>query len=228
MNIYVTNDSTVLTNAEVQAALPAFQRQCWHVRYWWGAWARLLFVGTPPVSDSWQINILDDSDMAGALGYHDYTPGGRPVSKVFAKTDQQYGLSWTVTFSHELCEMLVDPWISTAMQTDNNRFYALELGDPVEADALGYTITTKNAKPVLVSDFVLPNWFIPGSPGKYDYRGHCTEPLEVLKGGYAQYFENGWHQVDSQSLQMALEDSVRFRDRQRQGVANAWFESRAD
>ena len=213
MNIWLQNESSVLTDAQVQAALPAFQRQCWHVRAWWGAFATIKF-GKPPVADAWQILILDDSDQAGALGYHDFTPGGRPIAKVFAKTDIENYRTWTVTLSHELVEMLVDPWISAAMQTSNTRFYALELGDPVEADELGYTITTKGAKPVLVSDFALPNWFIPGSPGRYDYKGHCTAPLEVLPGGYAQWHDgSGWHQVDAQGMAMTLEGSARFRDR---------------
>lgn len=213
MNIYVINESTVLEDEQIVECMPAFQKQCWHVKFWWGNFATMKF-GPPAVEEAWKIVILDESDQPGALGYHDFTPGGRPIAKVFAKTDLDFGYNWTVTLSHELCEMLVDPWISAAMQTSNTRFYALELNDPVEADSLGYEIKGQMRSVVQVSDFVLPNWFIPGSPGRYDYRGHCSKPLEVLEGGYAQYYENGgWHQVNAQNAQMELEESARFRDR---------------
>lgn len=198
MRIYVTNESTVLTDAEVADALPAFRRQTYHVREWWRTSVEDLIFGAPPVEDAWQIRILDDSDQQGALGYHDFTPGGRPISYVFAKTDADYGYSWSVTLSHELVEMIADPWISALMQVSDTAAYALELGDPVEADNLGYEITVKGHGPVLVSDFVLPNWFVPGSPGQYDYKGHATKPLQILPGGYAYKWEGGkWTALDS-------------------------------
>ncbi len=50
----------------------------------------------------WWIIVSDNSDQAGAGGYHDLTDEGKPLGKVFAKTDMQSGSSWTVAFSHEL------------------------------------------------------------------------------------------------------------------------------
>src|SRR6266571_4314023 len=58
---------------------------------------------------SWWLVILDTSDVADALGYHDFTPAGRPIGKVFAQSDIMDNLEWTVTASHELLEMLADP-----------------------------------------------------------------------------------------------------------------------
>src|SRR5438552_13701576 len=57
---------------------------------------------------SWPINILDDSDVQGALGYHEYTSRG-PKSKVFARTSLYAGVPWSSVASHELLEMLADP-----------------------------------------------------------------------------------------------------------------------
>lgn len=215
MKIFVQNKSTVLTQFEVANALPAFKRYLSYVSSRWGAWGGAsLVLETPPTQDEWQIVILDNSDQAGALGYHTYTPSGKPISYVFAETDKKYGYSWTVTLTHELAESIADPWISAAMQTSNTRFYAVENGDPVEADNLGFNITITGYPPVLCSDFVLPGWFIPGHPGPYDWRKHCTAPLQVLPGGYAQWYESGsWHQVNAEGAEMALEDSARFRDR---------------
>src|SRR5438105_4204939 len=41
------------------------------------------------VKGAWAMIFLDDADQAGALGYHDLTPDGLPVSKVFVKTTLQ-------------------------------------------------------------------------------------------------------------------------------------------
>jgi len=215
VKIYVSNLSTALPQAEFIAAFPALKRYLSYVASRWGAWGGAsLVLGPPATQDEWQIVILDNSDQAGALGYHDYTPGGKPISKVFAKTDKQYGYSWSVTLTHELSEMIADPYISACMQTSNTRLYAVEVGDPVEADDLGFNITMTGYPPVLCSDFALPGWFIPGHPGPYDYKGHCTAPLQVLPGGYAQWYDgSGWHQVGPNGEKMKLENSARFRPR---------------
>lgn len=60
---------------------------------------------------SWWLGIFDDSDVPGALGYHDVTNEGLPLGKVFAGTDIKYEANWTVALSHELLEMLADPEI---------------------------------------------------------------------------------------------------------------------
>lgn len=208
MRIYVTNISTVLTDAQVLDVLPAMRRQTYQVREWWRTSVEDLIFGEPPIPEAWQIVVADDSDQAGALGYHDFTPDGRPISYVFAKTAGQYGYSWTVTFSHELVEMIADPWISALMQTGDKRFHALELGDPVEADALGYHIHVPGHEPVLVSDFVTPNWFVPGATGVYDFKAHCIEPLQILEGGYAYIWEppGGWYAVDAKGTKSRSEE----------------------
>jgi hypothetical protein len=113
----VENKSTVLMDAQVQAAIPALQQQVsYHFKPYWNEGARLVFVpsGSVPPIGSWLLSILDDSDQAGALGYHEVTSDNTPLLKVFAKTDQENGLSWTVTASHEVLEAIADPWVSSA------------------------------------------------------------------------------------------------------------------
>jgi hypothetical protein len=118
IQVSVINASTVLTDSDVQAVVPALQTQV-HRDFApaWGVDADLTFVGsgaTPP-SGTWWLSILDNSDQAGALGYHDLTPDGLPLGKVFAGSDLQLGFKWTVTASHELLEMLGDPDIDLSM-----------------------------------------------------------------------------------------------------------------
>src|ERR1051326_6400732 len=180
VSIAFENKSSVLTDAEVQAAIPALQHQVsYDFKPYWNEGARLVWVpsgSSPPTgAGSWLLSILDDSDQAGALGYHDVTADNTPLMKVFAKTDRDNNLSWTVTASHEILETLADPWINSAWQTSNTEFVALEVGDPVEADELGYTIDG-----VLVSDFILPAWFVSGlKVPKYRVAGHLHGPPPV-------------------------------------------------
>lgn len=211
--IVVTNQSTVLPTSEIAGWLPAFQ---YAVSYQfapsWGAGCHLV-MGTTVPKTAWQIVVLDDSDQAGALGYHDETPDGYPLAKIFAKTDLDNGYNVQVTFTHELFEMLADPDISRAYQTGNTQFTALEVGDPVEADSLAYE---NHSHPgVKISDFILPAWFGQGFLGApYDHAGHCTKPEQVLPGGYVSVYVagKGWTTHNAEG-KPTVTDSQRVRSR---------------
>src|SRR5215471_12736742 len=167
-------------------ALPAFHAQAlYHFSYHWHTSANLHFAqpGAIPHGMS-HIAIMDDTDQQGALGYHDLDPELLPDAFIFAKTDKDYGLSWSVTFSHELPEILADEWINSGWQVGYD-WWALGVCDPVEADELGYEIPVGKNPPVLVSDFILPYWFMPDANDptkKFDRMGHCKKPLEILPG----------------------------------------------
>lgn len=177
--IAVVNESTVVTDTELEAAVAALQKQVGlDFKPHYGIGAKLEIHSSVP-ANYWGLIILDDSDQAGALGYHDLTADGLPLGKVFAKTDKDNGYNWTITTSHELLEMLGDPWVDAAVQVAGRTFYALEVADACESDQYGYDIDG-----VMVSDFVLPDWFIKGSQGPYDFKEHISQPLELLPGGY--------------------------------------------
>jgi hypothetical protein len=57
----------------------------------WGLDAQLTFIpqGSQPPANTWQLVILDDSDQADALGYHDLTEDGLPMGKIFADSDMK-------------------------------------------------------------------------------------------------------------------------------------------
>jgi hypothetical protein len=224
-NIVLVNESTVLTDAQVQAVVPALQTQA--SRDFAPAWlqdASLAFQGAkggPVAAGAWQIAVLDDSDQAGALGYHDLTPDGLPLSKIFAKSDLQYGTSWTVTLSHELLEMLADPWINRCAQFGDD-FLALEVCDAVEDDSLGYQING-----TLVSDFVLPAWFTPGSSGPWDFRSLLAAAGQLLSGGYIGMYVpgQGWTQKTQDRMAFAKRAPVGSRRERRANRAH-WHRSR--
>src|SRR5712692_10062037 len=149
IKIAVINASTVLTDKDIENVLPALQTQVSRdFAPAWGVDADLAFVpqGSNPSPGAWWLVILDNSDQAGALGYHDVTSEGLPLGKVFAGSDIQYGYNWTVTASHELLEMLGDPEIDLTVFVQKNarsgELYAYEVCDACEADQFGYQINS--------------------------------------------------------------------------------------
>ena len=138
--IAITNASTCLTDAQVEAVLPALQKQVSDdFKAYWDLDCTLAFLANsqPLTHGYWQIVIIDNPDQAGALGYHEMTSAGTPLAKVFAKLDLESGSSWTATLSHELLEMPADPWINWCAVGNDSRIYALEVCDAVEDDGLG-------------------------------------------------------------------------------------------
>jgi hypothetical protein len=158
----------------------------------WGTPAKLI-KSTDYVKNAWAMVFLDDADQAGALAYHDLTPDGMPQSKVFVRTTIKNGDLVSVSASHELVEMLVDPAINM-MTTgpDSKTIYAYESADPVEA--LSFKV---NGIPM--TDFVYPSYFEvfhkPGSVA-FDYLKKVNKPFQILSGGYQIIFKNGkWSQT---------------------------------
>jgi hypothetical protein len=207
IQISVINASTVLNDNDIRPVIQALQQQVSNdFQPAWGVDAEINFIptGSAPPTGTWWLTILDDSDQAGALGYHDLTPEGMPLGKVFAATDLKYGNSWSVTASHELLEMLADPNINLTVFVQNanttGTLFAYEVCDACEADNLGYKIGN-----VLVSDFVYPAWFedfrIQGST-QFDQGNHIQSPLELLPGGYIGVFNvsdgSGWTQLTAE------------------------------
>jgi hypothetical protein len=209
--IQVINESTCLTDAQVSAAVPDLQIQITRdFAPIWGEDATLSFVaggGKNADPTQWWCVILDDSDQAGALGYHDLTTTGLPIAKIFAKSDLEYNLSWTVTTSHELLEMLGDPFINMSAYSQERdgslNLYCYEACDACEDDQFAYKINQ-----TLVSDFVTPDWFGNFAGTKFDFRGFIHKPLQLLAGGYIGKWDenNGWTQITAQKGMARLSD----------------------
>lgn len=145
------------------------------------------------IKGSWAIQFLDDADSPGALAYHDLTPDGYPLAKVFVRTTIKDGQLVSLSASHELAEMWADAAINM-MTTgpDPAAMYAYENADPVQG--LSFLI---NGIPM--ADFVYPSYFEsfrkPRSV-KFDEMGAVTRPFEILPEGYQIIFKNGrWSQL---------------------------------
>jgi hypothetical protein len=121
------------------------------------------------------------------LGFHDLTVGEQPYGFTFIKDTTQAGFQWSSTMSHEIMEMIVDPyaneWANARFQ-GHLAYFAYEVCDPVQNDV--YMLNG-----VQVQNFILPSWFISSNQGnaaKWDYQGNLTGPLEVDNGGDAMLF----------------------------------------
>ncbi len=181
----------------------------------WGTPAKLIKT-TDFQKGAWAMVFLDDADQAGALAYHDLTPDGLPISKVFVKTTLDDNQLVSVSASHELVEMLVDPAINLMTTGPNPKIvYAYESADPVEA--LSFDVDG-----IQMSDFVYPSYFEnfhkPGSV-QFDQMDKVRQPFQILSGGYQIVFKNGkWSQVfgsETKKKAFAKEDRREHRSEQR-------------
>jgi hypothetical protein len=161
-----------------------------HVAQAWGTGnSSSVIMQNTPQRGHWPVFLLDTADaVPGALGWHQTDDDYRPVGYIGVKTDEKYGMQPSVTLSHEIVEIVGDPWADASIQMTSSEFWARELGDPVEADRDGYDIDG-----VLVSDFIFPAWFN-GRAGPYDYAKRVSAPRTLRPGGYQARWSQatGW------------------------------------
>jgi hypothetical protein len=155
----------------------------------WGIGASIAPIrrgGGPPRS-AWSIRMVDPDVTAG--GEH-LDVRGAP----FAVVGVDEG--WTATASHELLEMLGDPWRRRFLTAPSIEpaaaarpvHYLVEIADPCEP--VSYMING-----VQVSDFVTPAYY-GGGRGPFDLLGRLSRPLEVPPGGSLSWvdpYDRRWH-----------------------------------
>jgi hypothetical protein len=234
--VAVINACNALKDEEIESVIPALQTQV-HRDFApaWGIDADLIFVpkNQNPPNGYWWLVILDDSDQGTDLGFHDLTKEGMPLGKVFAHTDIMLHVSWTVTASHELLEMLADPNINLTAFVQNGKeiiLYMYEICDPCETDSLGYKIDD-----TLVSDFIYPSWFETfwkKDETQFDYGQHIQKPLQILPGGYIGIFDvsygYGWSQFfpDKKLMRYYERPRVGSRRERRRTPRDEWLKSK--
>lgn len=236
IQIAVINESTVLSDMDVAPVVAALQKQVSHdFCPVWGVDAELTIAatGAQPPTGSWWLVLLDDSDQANALGYHDLTTEGLPIGKVFAASDIKAGTLWSVTASHELLEMLGDPNVNLTVFVQNSNtagvLYSYEVCDACEDDSYGYAIDS-----ITVSDFVYPSWFesfrAEGST-QFDRMNKIQTPLQLLTGGYIGMFNvnsgSGWQQKTEEKRPTSLRSrgAVGTRRERRTIARDLWVNS---
>ena len=104
----------------------------------------------------------------------------------------QYSSDWVLTTSHEVLEMLADPFGNRLVAGHSPKpgqgrvEFLVEVCDPSEAAQFGYTING-----LLVSDFYAPAFFDPvaHSGTRYSFTGAIKRPRRVRTGGYLSWHE---------------------------------------
>jgi hypothetical protein len=135
----------------------------------------------------WPIIIMDNIKY-DAAGIH-LDQNNEPFSLVTASRSVD---EWSLTASHEMIEMLVDPWGNRMIAGDSPKAnqgraqFLVEPCDPSEAATFAYTVNG-----VLVSDFYTVRFFDPmAAPGvRYSFTGAIQRPRQVLRGGYLSWLD---------------------------------------
>lgn len=130
----------------------------------------------------WPLVVRDDIGQDAAGVHCDDT--GQPMALI------KSGFDWSVTASHEVIEMLVDPFGSALIAgqsvtpSQGRVQYLVEVCDPVSGK--WYRVNG-----VKVSDFCTRHYFDPvQSAGvQYSFGGNITAPRQILFGGYLTWFE---------------------------------------
>jgi hypothetical protein len=128
--------------------------------------------------------IVTEEDLGDAAGIHE-DKEGQPFALV------SFANGWALTASHEVCEMLVDPFGNRLISGPSPKpgqgrvEFLVEVCDPSEDTPFAYRVNG-----IVVSDFYTPNYFDPvTAPGvRYSFTGAIRAPREVLKNGYLS-----WH-----------------------------------
>lgn len=166
----------------------------------------------------WPFYIIDETpEVSGVLGFHTQL-GGVVTAFILAKTiinsggvplydksNPKNSNTVSVTLFHEIAEALMDPYLNTWWQTNNQNndsnvptlFYLAEVCDAVENN--GVKINVRD-HPVMMSDFVTPKWYnMQATTGPYNYTNTLTHPFQIAEtGGHlaVAYGQVAFFQID--------------------------------
>ena len=209
MNISVINHTNgEIRDADVQRVIRAINRQIKEdFEPYWGLTARLRLEGRstigpetmtlPDLRGDAVIYLWNDSDVEGALGYHEKNAFGIPFGFVFTQIAQQIGEDWSTTLSHEALELIGDPETNLLVMgphpsEDRDVFHWFEMCDAVQAE-------TYEIDGVKVSNFVLPLYFtgtraIDEVGARNDflgigYDGRTLQSFGINPGGYVGFYD---------------------------------------
>jgi len=206
MLIAVINESSMVSNVDVQAMCSAIQIQLtYHALPAWNMKAATITFyadKTKVPGYAWTVSVLNNSTQAGALGYHSLD-NDKVDAFIFCQPVLSNGgvslydpknpsnVSVASVLSHEVLEMVGDRFAND-WSDNGSTSYAQELCDPVESDS--YVISV-NGVNVSVSNFVFPSYFNPEATKAlnlpFDYLKKLTAPFTMTKGGYLIYRTGG-------------------------------------
>ena len=198
-NISVINFSPKLKDHDVQEAIRAVNRQIAEdfVPIWGNGRSLILHAASfnplelaslmqEPVRASGVVYLVDEATLPGALGYHDVNARDIPVGFVFVLNHND----WTVTLSHEVLEMIIDPTINLfapgphPLDPNKTVLHTYEVCDAVER-------TSYQIDGIELSNFLTPSYFTIGdAPGtRNDFLGVGVDSFSVTKDSHIAFFD---------------------------------------
>lgn len=205
--VYVVDQTGRIPFADLQRAVSDIQVQITeHLAQFWPVSASLMAVADKSQipATAWPTYIVDefvdDGAPQSAYGYHWY--------KIINGAKQPYCViryvsNWSVVLSHEVMEMLVNPYAIYVTSaeipglTEKGVSVLVEVADPVQSVADAYQISSSQTGQATyntwVSNFYTPAYFDIVDPGligvtkRYDYLGRLTSPKQILEGGYVSF-----------------------------------------
>jgi hypothetical protein len=194
--VALVSDTTQVACRQVSLVAAALQKQAmrdfeplWHIKATVDAFDSLEDV---PLG-YWPVIVVDD--VPNAAGVH-LDKNGQPFALV------EFDEGWALTASHEVLEMLADPWGNRLIAGNSPKpgqgrvEFLVEVADPPEHAEFGYTVNG-----ILVSDFLTPHFWDPlATPGlRYSFRNSIPGPRQILKGGYISWHDpvsdHWWQQI---------------------------------
>src|SRR5262245_15524842 len=209
MKISVVNHTHgKVTDEELQQVIRAINRQITEdFAPAWGMSATLRLEGRstlqpdkmqmPDMRGDAVIYLWDETDVQGAVGYHERNDRGIPFGFVFTSISEQMEEHWSVTLSHEALELLADPEANLLVMgphptEERMVFHWFEMCDAVQAET--YLIDD-----VKVSNFVLPLYFTGTRSfdevgARNDFLGTTRDgrtlpSFGVNRGGYVGFYD---------------------------------------
>jgi hypothetical protein len=196
VSVGVQNLSSVVSSDDLAAAFESLTKQVHeHFRSRWpdkpGVYLHEIdqVLGFAP--DDWCAFIVDDKAAAvcsgldapdsDGVGWHWVDVDGCPFMVVLAATSnaspEAHG-HWTWTFSHELLEMLANPYIGYVEIANSDERYWAEVCDPVEGHRGSYVLDGTR-----VCNFVTPSWFQTQGEHPFDHLEILHAPFTTGPGG---------------------------------------------
>lgn len=191
--VVVRNQSTALTTIEAWNIAWALGYQVrWQMGPLWmlAADVTLMPTAQPVPAGAWILDLLDTEEEEGALGHHDEDGNEVPFGMIGVKTAKENGVSPSEVASHEFMEMLVNPHVNaTVFDSFTGRLYPREVCDAAQGGAYDLGAPYNRVTGMVVSDFVLPEWFDEKTPlvKATSYRGVCSGPFGLGVGGYVNF-----------------------------------------
>ena len=223
-SIAVINFSTQLNDQDIQRAIRSVNRQV--VEDFlpvWGA-GRVLKLHEPvsdpadidtlaiePVYADSVIYLVDEGLLAGALGFHDLNARDLPFGFVFVLD----ATDWTVTLSHEVLELIIDPTVNLFVPGPDPRnpanlvLHTYEVCDAVER-------ATYRIDEIDVSNFLTPSYFTIGDARgtRNDFLGVGISSFGVIRNSHIAFLDlstgNFVTEIGQQTIPPKVMDRGRF------------------